>query len=77
MLSAKEPLLGRSSRESASSSGVIGACIEGMRKSKSSRRCGQLSRTASLTERSSPLSASLCASVSTVLREVTESVLCR
>jgi transglutaminase-like putative cysteine protease len=34
-------------------------------------------RTASLTERSRPLSASLWASVSTVLREVTESVLCR
>ncbi len=72
MLSANEPLLGRSSRDSVSSSGVIGECIDGMRKSNSSRRCGQLRRTASLTERSSPLNASLWARVSTVLRDVTD-----
>ena len=41
------------------SDGVIGAWMEGIRKSNSSRRCGQFRRTASLTERSSPRSASL------------------
>ncbi len=75
--SANEALLGKTSFDNCSSSGVIGAWRDGMRKSNSSRRCGQFRRTASLTERSSALSASLCGSVSTVLREVTFSVLCR